>query len=156
MKIAGRKNDGAWYRANKFIKAASPGVKSLLSAAIAESLFIDNAYNALVALQTKALGSTATTGGYGLPDTAAEWAATLGTVGIPRQVWFGKLSWTTYSEDGAGFHPDGASEMHYFGKDLRKIVRNVMLGTRQMYDIANLATRQQGNVGGKADATKGN
>lgn len=156
MKVAGQKNPGAWYRANKFIRFAPVGANSALQDALMLSEFGDAAYNAIVALAAQVgapLDSTM--------DSKEEWIHQLAYRGIPWQVWNGHLSFTTYTAGSSGGGvPDGTytanyqSEMHYFAKDLRKIMKRFVKGNREVMDLLNFRTRAQGNPGGIADADK--
>ena len=54
MKIAGRKNDGAWFRTNKAIMALSSTEQAELASYINDSSdFVDAAFNDILALQAE-------------------------------------------------------------------------------------------------------
>jgi len=155
MKIAGRRNDGAWFRTNKAIAALSDENRASLISAMKESLGAKaGAFVADVQALAAECGVT--------NPTTAQSADTLlerfGTVGIPRQVWWGKLSFTTYSPIGVKvegvpqkFQANYQSAIHYFAKDLRRFMKYWVLGLRQLNDITDLTDRQEGNPGGLPD-----
>lgn len=156
MKIAGRKNDGAWYRTNKAIQRLSPGAKLALHNLLVDTDTYNDAFNAIVSL-----GAETGTDVTAVTPDAESWVGTLASTGIPRQVWYGRLSFSTYTRTGAT-----ATSIHYvknyepamfaFSKDLRRICKQFFFGRREVEDLVNVTTREQGNPGGIADATLGN
>lgn len=154
MKIAGRKNDGAWYRTNKRIKNMTEAEKTNLALIISE---IDTLPDFITAMADLAEQTGAV-----LPPNLSDpttYAESLTDIGIPRQVWMGLLSYDTYSPDptdDTNFLPDHADPVRLFANDLRTIVTRALFGMRALRDIGNIASRAEGNPGGIADATKGN
>lgn len=145
MKVAGRKNDGAWTRTNKDIAKLDSGLKSQLAAYInSESDFVDAAYNDMVTLQTT-IGVDVPN----FPATKADWLSALVTSGIPRQVWFGRLTWTTYTKGGDGkYRADYQSNILQFAKDLRRACKNFFMTLREANNFANVGvTREAGTPG---------
>jgi len=163
MRIAGKKNDGAWFRANRNIASLdTEEEKNNLAgsiAAIVDVLQPDGeskggiaaAFSALSELQARA-GLVLT----GIPTTEAEWARNMVDRGIPRQIWMGRLTWTSTTKTGTGagaeYAADHQSEMHYFAKELRRVVYQYFLVRRQMRDLFDIGAQSQGNVGGHPDA----
>ncbi len=164
MKIAGRKNDGAWYRTNLAIHGnAAKGVEPLtteekadLNAAIyaATEETRDNAFDAIIALATEG----GVTPPEGAPSSAAIWISALVEKGIPRQIWNGNLSFTTYERTGGPgayiYTANYQSEMLAFAKQLRKACVKWFMSRRQMKDLLDLGTRTTGNPGGLPDANR--
>ncbi len=158
MKVAGRKNDGAWYRTNKAIFHLEEDEKSALQVLILASDFIDNAFQAISDFTAYAGLDPDTVDG--IAASAADWANKMAFNGIPRQVWFGVLSWDSYTkvDDGLGnftYTPDHSVNFRLFAQDLRKILKKFMLARRQVLDLSNFGLRSKGNVGGIADGQRG-
>lgn len=153
MKIAGKKNDGAWFRMNKKLaNLTDQNEKDNLAALIAALPTCPTAYTAIMALATSA-GLIMS----GIPGTAAEWAENLVERGIPRQVWMGRLSWTTTTKDsnviGADtYTQDHQTEMHNFAKELRKVCYTFFLARRQLRDLFDVGSALEGNPTGHPDA----
>jgi len=159
MKLAGQKNDGAWFRLNKTLKtiraSENPDEIYDLSARLQTSAFLEGAYTAITSLAAEA--------GITMPDspsTANAWITRLVEIGIPRQVWYGKLSYTTYAfaegVEHPGFRANYQSEMHYFAKDLRKMCLQWLKTRRAVKDLLDIGLAGEGNPGGQPDATKDN
>jgi len=162
MKIAGKKNDGAWYRMNKKIASLdTEEEKANLAGSIAaivdapqtggpDAGGILAAFEALQAIQDRA-GLVLT----GIPENSSAWATNLVERGIPRQIWMGRLSWTTTTKTGTGagaeYSADHQSAIHYFAKELRRVCYQYFLVRRQMRDLFDIGNALQGNVGGHPD-----
>lgn len=158
MKVAGRKNDGAWFRTNKAIQALNDDERVNLANKIGASDFIDAAYNALVTILDKT-GIT----GIDYAGSKAAWATVMADTGIPRQVWNGNLSWAPYTKVTGGtfvtrtiYLKDGESQMRNFAKDLRRICKEFFMSRRLVRDVFNLGGPNEGNPGGLPDAIKNN
>jgi len=153
MKVAGKKNDGAWFRMNKKIaNLTEVGEKENLADLIAATPTIGAAYSAVMALATSA-GLVMT----GIPGNGAEWATNLVERGIPRQIWMGRLSWTTTTKTESligsdEYEQDHQSEIHAFAKDLRAVCYSFFLTRRQLRDIFDLGSALEGNPTGHPDA----
>lgn len=154
MKVAGRKNDGAWFRTNQAISKLNEAERANLAGSIAASNFIDAAFNALDAIIVR-------TGILGIDHAADidEWAQSLATDGIPRQVWNGNLSWAPYTKTTKGtliqrtvYVKDGEFELREFANDLRRICKQYFLARRLVRDVFNSGTRAEGNPSGLPDA----
>ncbi len=165
MKLAGRKNDGAWYRTNLLIQGnEARGVEPLtteekasLNAAIyaATEETRDNAFMAIGALAAE-VGVDIPGGA---PTTAAAWISRLVERGIPRQIWYGHLSFTTYAMvEHEGVEPylgaNYQSEFLQFAKQLRKACIKWIMGRRQVRDLMNFGGPHAGNPGGHPDANR--
>jgi len=113
---------------------------------------IQSAFSALEALQDRA-GLVLT----GIPANVAEWAENLVARGIPRQIWMGRLSWTSTTKTGTGsgaeYSADHQSAFHYFAKELRRVCYQYFLVRRQMRDLFDIGGLADGNPGGHPDAT---
>lgn len=155
MKIAGRKNDGAWFRFNNFVKDADAATRSTLVGIIEGIDTLQAAHTALVELG-EAVGLTDDN----IPSTPEEWASIMGTKGVARQVWMGTLSFDTYREGPvvAGrktYIKEHELAFRKFSVDLRYVVTRFMFGSRAVKDLVNKKTVEQGNPSGVADAVKG-
>lgn len=152
MKLAGRKNDGAWYRANKLIKSLSADEKTALQLKMED---MGSALDYLSAIQAfyEAAGLD---GDENYPSDVAALATNYTTFGIPRQAWMGVLSYDTYTRSGSeGAYTYAADHQQIafeFGKELRTLVKKFTFARRQAKDLTNIATRGEGNPGGVADA----
>lgn len=157
MKIAGRKNNGAWFRANKVIHNLSETEQGDLTAYLEDALseVKDDAYNAVLALLAEA-GVTPPAS----PSTANAWISRMVLVGIPLQIWMGRLSFTTYSKTGEGesavYTANYQTAIHNFGKRLRKAVTRWLMGRRQSRDIFDIGLQSEGNPGGQPDSVANN
>lgn len=153
MKVAGRKNDGAWYRANVMIKALDSGEKEALQTQI-EGLVEMDTYLTAVQEFYQAAGLEGVTFYPNDPETLAS-----GYVqnGIPRQTWMGILSYDTYTRSGTTgdytYEPNHRQAAAQFGKAIRRLVKQFTFARRQAYDLTNKQTA--GNPGGIANATAG-
>lgn len=155
MKIAGRKNDGAWFRTNEAIrKLTTEQERANLAGSIAAAPSAAGAFAALTAIIVR-------TGIQGIPHAAnvQEWATSFTHDGIPRQVWNGNLSWAPYtkhpSATGLGkatYSKDGEKAIRLFGKDVRRVCKQYFLARRLVRDVYNSGGRAEGNVGGFPDA----
>lgn len=147
MKIAGQKNDGAWFRANKAIHALSPENKASLAALLQTLPTATNAFGAIETLASE-LGVDPPAS----PANVGAWCSTLCTSGIPRQVWYGHLTFTTYTRSGASgsfkYTANYQDLMFAFAKDLRKTVINYIKGFRAINDLLDNGDRNHGNPGG--------
>jgi len=167
MKIAGRKNDGAWFRTNCVLmgnqklgtQPMGETEKTALKAyLITNMLFADAYFNSLLSLQAEA----------GLvipaaPTTVAEFIGKLIDEGIPRQVWLGKLTFTTYTKVPTTIQlPSGAILNKYvpnyvehaanFGNELRGFMKRYLFARREIRDVFQLGSALEGNPGGVANA----
>lgn len=153
MKVAGRKNDGAWFRANKFLASVDEATRDNIATQINASAFLDEAYNALSALADELFVNIDDI------DTKEAWTLKLVSNGIPRQIWNGRLSYTTYTKLTTGpragqYQANYQSAFHYFAKDLRKIMTRAILGIREINDLTNQGALGNQNPGGLPDANK--
>lgn len=151
MKIAGRKNPGAWYRTNKAIKALSLDDKLALQTYLTtELLFLDSYFNDMVSLAAEAGVSIDS-----MPVTKDDFIASLVGNGIPLQVWMGKLTFTTYTKECEGadaeYIPNYAASATSFGNELRGFMKRYLHANRQVRDVFNLGTLGHGNPGGLPD-----
>lgn len=160
MKIAGLKNDGAWFRYNKKIREQfenSPDDADSLQVAIQDIETLEDFYNVLVDLGTE-IGQVA--GGDLVPATQGALAEVYSHSGIPRQVWLGNLSWDIYLPPNSEGNPKAYPVKKHqaivaeFALDLRDCVKKFFLSRRQIADIVNIRKVSQGNPGGIADAKK--
>lgn len=160
MKIAGRKNDGAWYRTNKAINDLTISEKESLKAKLLEAL--NNKGEAWIA----DMNSLADECGVAHAQNFENWDTytnTLVSNGIPRQLWNGRLSFTTYGLiDGTGvngvpakYFANYQSNVHYLAKDLRRFFKYWLMGLREIKDLSNVLSADLGNPGGIADADDG-
>jgi len=156
MKIAGRKNDGAWYRTNKVIKTLSVEEATDLATKIEDLPSMPNFLEAVQAIAGQA-GISTTHPSY--PASTGTLAQTYSTAGVPRQVWFGNWSYDTYEKTGTA--PDFVyTKTHWeiaqsFGEEIRKAMKEFLFARRALKDIANVEDRDAGNPGGIANATEG-
>lgn len=138
MKIAGRKTESAWFLTNKKIRTLDNIARANLADLIGLSEYADAAYNAIMSLQAEC-GVT----GVPFPTTLQLWVDKMLLSGIPHQVWFGRLSWTTYSLVDGKYVANYQSQFLSFAKDLRKICKRFFLARRQLLDL--------GDAGGVGD-----
>lgn len=133
MKVAGRKSESAWFLTNKKIRTLGTTEKSNLATLISASDYVDAAFNAILALKDEC-----GLDGVPFPPTQQNWVTIMLNQGIPHQIWFGKLSWTTYSINGNGdYIPNYQSQIMNFAKDLRKICKVFFMGRRQLLDLGD-------------------
>jgi len=151
MKIAGRKNQGAWYRTNVWLKDLTgddrDNVKNQILAQVAT----------LSPFMTK-VQDLATAAGVSIadqPTTADQFVETMMTHGIPLQVWMGKPTFSHYIRSGLPgsykYKQDGVKEYRKFGKALRTVIKKFQFGNRQVRDIFNLGALGEQNPGGYPD-----
>lgn len=157
MKIAGRKNDGAWFRANKVIKQLNNDEKAAL-----QDLFTleEKVTQVFQVIQDMAIDAGMIVGQtVNLPEDSEQMLQFWTQNGIPRQVWFGQLSFDSYTKTGTGddavYKPDHQSIMFDAGVAVRKIMKKFVFSRRQALDLGNFAPRGAGNPGGIANATEG-
>jgi hypothetical protein len=148
MKVAGRKTEGAWFRTNKDIQGLNTTEKANLASLIGASDYIDAAFNALLSLKDEC-----GLDGVSFPATSLNWATLMCTSGIPHQVWFGRLSWTTYTKVGGVYKANYQSQIMEFAKDLRKICKVFFFARRQLLDLGDSTSAH--NPGLLPDAHKG-
>lgn len=147
MKVAGRKSESAWFLTNKKIQTLNEMERGNLATLIGASDNADAAFNALLSLKDEC-------GLDGVPFPASKqaWCSIMIDEGIPHQIWFGRLSWTTYSKVGDKYVANYQGPISNFAKDLRRICKTFFLGRRQLLDIGNhIGT---GNVGNNPDGNK--
>ncbi len=151
MKIAGRKNDGAWFRTNKAISLMNETDKTNLVTFLGtESLFVDSYYNDMVALAAEC--------GIAIDEMPADRDAFLSALihqGIPRQVWQGRLTFTTYSKVEGKYVPNYTASALSFANELRGFLKRYLHARRQIRDVFDLGSALQGNPGGLPDAIEG-
>jgi len=156
MKVSGRKNDGAWYRANKVIQGLDSTEQGDLTALMNGMTSIGGFYEAIEAI---ASSGGLSLGGSGLATSVGDLADTYATKGIPRQAWFGRLSYDTYTRTGSPgayeYEAEHQSQVHEFGKEIRKLMKKFVFSRRAAKDLSNKASRSAGNPSGVADATAG-
>jgi len=157
MKIAGRKNDGAWFRTNKLIKSLTNSEKELLGGMISE---MTETGGWLEALQAFASAAGYTMGDPEYPSATNDIGINYSEGGIPRQAWFGRLSYDLYDRTGTSpnfvYTPRFQEQAHLFGKAIRKLMKEYTMSRRQAKDLPNIIPRSGGNPGGIADAAAGN
>lgn len=162
MKIAGQKNDGAWFRLNKTLKNLRAdedtineiydlSTKLMASGRYGDDVMAD-AFAAMQLLATEA-GVTPPAS----PANAAAWCARLVEIGIPRQLWNGRLSFTTYTRTGEplsySYSADHQSVFHRAGKHVRFVCKNWLKTRRAIRDLTDTGLASEGNPGGQPDAT---
>lgn len=142
MKIAGRKNDSAWYRANKFIQTLNSDQREALADQMSAGSYSDGAYNEISAFAAELhVDITATA-----PNVNA-WCLSMATHGIPRQVWYGKYSYVTYSQNGDfKYVPNYGTALFAFSKELRKLMVRATFGFREINDLTNAAEHNPGKL----------
>ena len=156
MKIAGRKNDGAWFRANKFISQMGSEAKAALKDQIMELDSVDLAYNAIAGLAAET-GVTSDL----FPSDSEAWVDALVAHGIPRQIYMGLLSFDTYSKqliEGTDperftYVPNHAGPIREFGKEIRHMLKQFLHGIVAVQDLTNTGAMGEGNPGGYPDAS---
>jgi hypothetical protein len=99
-KIAGRKNDGAWFRTNKDLVALTSQEQESLVTAIegAENLYtaVSNAYAGITTLMMT-IGILPAD----FPSSVQLWLLQLVKLGIPRQIWDGVTTYDVYTRSGS-------------------------------------------------------
>lgn len=162
MKIAGKKNDGAWFRANKAIhemgleedgEAKLANLSSYLYTTLGGAA--DSAFAAITALANDTGVEPPAS-----PGNASAWVSRMITDGIPRQVWFGRLSFTTYTRAGGPgaytYTADHQTVFHQFARGLRKHVARWLHGRRAINDLTDTGLAGDGNPGGQPDSVPNN
>lgn len=153
MKIAGRKNDGAWYRANLVIKGLNSTEKDALKTLMA-GLTHAGDYLGIVQDFYTAAGLT---DDVNYPDDIDTLMGHYSQFGIPRQVWMGVLSYDIYDRTGSSgdytYTAQHQADAFVFGKEIRKLMKDFTFARRQAKDLTNVTVAGEGNPGGIADAT---
>ncbi len=156
MKIAGRKNDGAWFRANKVIQNLTPSQRASFIALLTGMASMAGWYEIINQFQALAGIGSGDDSYIADPDALCTAYA---TNGIPRQAWYGILSYDTYTKSGTSpdfvYTPDHQHEAFLFGHELRKLVKDFVFARRAALDLGNIGSREAGNPSGIADATEG-
>lgn len=151
MKIGGRKNDGAWFRTNVAIGKLTTAQQDDLAEQLADLSSWGDLFTTLQDFQLAA----GITDGDGYIATAADLALAYSQNGIPRQVWFGRLSYDVYNRTGGPgsyeYTPAHQAVMHTVGKEVRKLMKDYLLSRRQALDLGNILFRPDGNPGGLPD-----
>lgn len=149
MKKAGAKNDGAWFRANKAIMAMDSTQRATLSSLITDNCpTIEALFNDLQSLAAEAGLNESS----GIPETLSDWLGSLLSKGIPRQIWWGKLTTTSYTRvdgDTIGTYeyiPNYSGNILQAAKELRRVVRNFIFALRESGDVFNLDTFNPGKL----------
>lgn len=151
MKTAGQKNDGAWFRANRFLKTLGDGGKEALIVELESDLHV-------IAMFAAATDLAAVAGYTELPaelGSVDDWIRAMLSTGFPRQVWSGTLTWDTYTASAdvpPVYTPDHRDAWRKGAHAIRRIHTRFRLARRQMLDFANFLPATQGNPGGIADA----
>jgi len=157
MKIAGRKNDGAWYRTNKVISTLSSSEASDLKT---EMLLMTTMSDYQQAIQELAGTAGISPDNPSYPASADMLADVYSTKGIPRQSWYGNWSYDTYTKSGTApnfvYTKDHWLIAQSFGEEIRKLMKRFLMGRRALKDLVNTEVRAAGNPGGLADGTEGN
>lgn len=151
MKHAGSKNDGAWFRANKVISMLDGTSRVTLGGLIAGSDFSDLAFTDIQSYADE----TGVTDALTIPTSKEEWIAAMMAHGIPRQVWNGRWSTTTYALVAGKRKANYQVNNLQFAKDLRRIVRNFIFALREAKDLLNIVGTGVKNPGGLPDAHQG-
>jgi len=157
MKIAGRKNDGAWYRTNKVIQSLSTSEAADLKSQMQGMSSIGGYAEAI---QEIAGTAGISTDNPSYPTDGSDLADTYSKKGIPRQSWYGVWSYDTYTRTGTSpdyiYTKDHWQIAQEFGEEIRKLMKRFLMARRALKDLANTEVRSAGNPGGLADATEGN
>ncbi len=157
MKIAGRKNDGAWFRTNKVIRQLDTGERADLRTKL---LALPSVGSFVGAIQEFAVAAGISTSHPSYPTDAESLMSTYVTNGIPRQVWYGYWSYDTYAkvtvDDVDKYIKNHATVAQDFGEEIREAMKRYLMARRELKDLANTEVRSAGNPGGIADATDGN
>ena len=135
-KIAGRKNDGAWFRWNKWIIAQPSSTQAAFvsacqgEAAFQNAFMVINDYITEVGVQPSAF-----------PSTVQEWITEL-SVGIPRQLWDGVTTYDFYERDEVGPNVIYVKLMQgnifTLSKVIRKICKRLRFGETEVSGLAGL------------------
>lgn len=149
MKIAGRKNDGAWFRMNQAIHSLTSAQKTLLQSKLEAIATLPAFVTALVAFQAKTGVQTSS----GTSPTVTTLCVAWVTNGIPRQVWMGVMTFDTYTLTAGKYTKDTEPSLRKFAIDLRGTVTQFMFGLRAADDITDTGDINQANPGGNPDGT---
>jgi hypothetical protein len=95
-KIAGRKNDGAWYRWNKWILHQPTATQAAFTALFSNTLPFTGSYTVIKSYMVDTGVQTSA-----FPSTAEAWALEL-SIGVPRQIWDGVTTYDYYDKTGGG------------------------------------------------------
>lgn len=150
MKKAGAKNDGAWFRSNKVIvKKLTISQKNVLAGKIAtDNEFADATFADLQSLAADAGLNES----QNVPTTLEAWVNTMMLKGIPRQIWNGRLTTTTYSKvdngtlTGHDYIPNYSTNIGKFAKQMRKTVRDFIFLLRETNDVFDIADNNPGGL----------
>lgn len=149
MKYAGLKNDGAWFRANKWLNSLDNAQRSL----VMDDPEIIGAASDVYDMLEDFAGDSAALISFGGPADPQELLAGWRAKGIPRQIYMGQLSTDMYTKVGAKFVPVHRQTIQDAGEAIRKTIKLYRKIIRQVTDITNLSTNRKLNPGGVADAS---
>jgi hypothetical protein len=153
MKLAGAKNPGAWFRANRVLVNLSGTEQTALLGVLNDRLnFADPTYDDLVALAAE----TGVDIGANFPINKSLWLATMINSGIPLQIWMGHLTFTTYTLSGSTGNRTAVANyqdnVRRFARELRREVRRFIFANREFRDVFDVPG--PGNPGGLPDANQ--
>lgn len=151
MKIAGRKNDGAWFRTNKFLVNLDNDRHQTLITTF-NAAFADQASAAFAEIQ--GLAATCGVNVAGGVGTSGDWVSLMFGEGIPRQVWYGRYTFMTYSKVAGKYVPDFGPQLFAFSKILRRFLKNYIFALRNFNDQTNQGALGNNNPGGLPNADK--
>nr|CRY96401.1 hypothetical protein [uncultured prokaryote] len=131
-KIAGRKNDGAWYRTNSdLLNLSGPETAKLVQ--LIEALeSLGGAYTVVKNYMTL----TGVVDG-DFPASSTAWATQL-AVGVPRQIWFGVTTYDYYTKGDGVYDKLMQNIIFLLSKDLRKLLKQFIFATRETLGLAKL------------------
>ena len=143
-KIAGRKNDGAWVRFNKWIIGQKSDTQAAFSNALVQSDSITAAYQViLIYIQDTGLPAGS------FPTSVTEWATEL-SIGVPRQVWFGTTTYDEYKGNSSvGYTKLMQPAIFAFSVDVRDIAKRIRFSRQEIVGLAGL-TRGGNNLAAHA------
>jgi hypothetical protein len=165
MKIAGRKNDGAWFRTNKVlqdIRTSTEGSTTLIASIKANTALWPLIQSAFAEVQSYA--SNCGVNIAGSITTADTWLGQMVTFGIPRQVWYGRYTFMTYSRVANHNHvagdskppfiytPDFGVQLFAMAKVLRLFMKNYVFAARGWNDLTDETANGLGNPGKNPNA----
>lgn len=97
MKIAGMKNDGAWFRANRWLRKQSTETKDIMKLDVGLLVAYRLVFKTITDIaQQSGVGDALVLGASPIESHITLLAQHMAT-GIPRQVWMGKLSYDVYT-----------------------------------------------------------
>lgn len=136
-KIAGRKNDGAWFRFNRWILAEPAGTQAAFRAALSASNSIIPAYAVIETYINKVGADQAS-----FPATVDAWALEL-SIGVPLQLWMGVTTYDYYQPKGDGPPYSGYEKLmepaiFKFSVDIRTIAKQIRFGRQEVIGLAGL------------------